>query len=56
MMRYGYGFPLYRMAKLQKNLGIPLSASTQWDKIEEAADAIYLMVVLIIFMTVFFVD
>ena len=41
MLRYGYGFPLHRMAKLQENLGIPLPASTQWDKIEEAADLIH---------------
>ena len=29
------------MAKLQENIGIPLPASTQWDKIEEAADLIH---------------
>ena len=39
-MKYGSGFPWYRMEKLQENLGIPLSASTQWDIVEKVADRI----------------
>jgi len=41
LLRYGYGFPVIRLEKFQKNVGIPLPASTQWDKIEEVADTIY---------------
>lgn len=41
ILRYGYGLPLNRLEKLQESLGVPLPASTQWDKIEEAADAIH---------------
>lgn len=38
MLRYGGGFPLYRLRRFQANLGIPLPESTQWDIIEKAAD------------------
>lgn len=38
MMRYGGGFPHYRLRRFQDNLGIPLPESTQWDIIEKAAD------------------
>jgi transposase len=41
LLKYGSGIPFYRLEKLQESLGIPLSASTQWDKVEEAADRIY---------------
>ncbi|MCP4055108.1 MAG: IS66 family transposase [Mesoflavibacter sp.] len=41
ILKYGCGFPWYRMEKLQESLGVPLPASTQWDKIESAADLIY---------------
>ena len=41
ILKYGCGFPWYRMEKLQESLGIPLPASTQWDKVESAADLIY---------------
>jgi len=37
ILRYGYGMPLNRLGTLQENLGIPLAASTIWDKIKEAA-------------------
>lgn len=30
ILKYGYGFPWYRLEKLQESLGIPLPASTQW--------------------------
>jgi transposase len=35
LLRYGAGLPMYRLAELQKQLGIPLPVSTQWDKIRE---------------------
>ncbi len=41
IFRYGYGFPWYRLEKLQESMGIPLPATTQWDKTEAAADLIY---------------
>jgi hypothetical protein len=41
VLKYGYGFPLNRIEKLQENMGIPMPISSQWDKIEEAADAIH---------------
>jgi hypothetical protein len=31
LLRYGTGVPFNRLAGLEKNLGIPLAASTQWD-------------------------
>ena len=34
LLRYGAGLPMYRLAELQKQLGIPLPTSTQWDKIK----------------------
>jgi transposase len=30
ILRYGSGFPLYRLSKLEQSLGIPLPASIQW--------------------------
>ncbi len=41
VLRYQLGVPLYRLEGLQRNLGIPLAASTQWDKIEELANKIH---------------
>lgn len=35
LLRYGCGFPFYRLDRFQKNLGVPLSASTQWDVASE---------------------
>ena len=37
-LRYGGGFPHYRLNRFQDNLGIPLPESTQWDIIERSAD------------------
>jgi transposase len=31
LLRYGAGTPFYRLAKLQKSLGVPAPDSTQWD-------------------------
>lgn len=41
VLKYGHGFPWYRLEKLQENLGIPLPASSQWENTESAADLIY---------------
>jgi len=41
ILKYGYGFPWNRLGKLQESFGIPLAATTQWDKVEAAADRIY---------------
>jgi transposase len=37
LLKYGCGFPFYRMQGLQGNLGIPLPSSTQWDIMNETA-------------------
>jgi hypothetical protein len=41
LLKYGSGFPFYRLEQLQGSLGIPLPASTQWDIVEQKADRIY---------------
>jgi transposase len=41
LLRYGSGFPFYRLEQLQASFGIPLSASTQWDIGEGGADKIH---------------
>lgn len=37
LLKYGSGFPFYRLERLQASLGIPLPASTQWEIVEETA-------------------
>ena len=37
LLRYGAGLPMYRIEKWQKNMGVPLPASTQWELINAAA-------------------
>ena len=37
MLRYGSGVPHYRLAKLQKMLGVPMPASTQWEVMQPLA-------------------
>lgn len=39
--RYGAGLPHYRMAKLQQMMGVPLPATTQWERCEHVADLVY---------------
>jgi len=39
-LKYGTGVPFYRLQNLEKHLGIPLPASTQWEIVEEAAELI----------------
>jgi transposase len=40
VFRYGTGIPFNRLEKLQKNLGVPLPAGTQWDLVDEAYDSL----------------
>ena len=40
LLKYGTGMPFHRLEQLQKSLGIPLPASTQWEMVKEAAEAI----------------
>jgi len=37
LLRYGAGLPMYRTAKLQKDFGVPLPASTQWQLMAASA-------------------
>lgn len=37
LLKYGVGLPFNRIARLQKEFGVPLPTSTQWDVIEAAA-------------------
>lgn len=37
LLKYDTGLPFNRLEKLQKALGIPLAATTQWELVEEAA-------------------
>ncbi len=39
-LKYGSGTPFYRLEQLERHLGIPLPAATQWEVVEEAAEAI----------------
>lgn len=40
LLKYGTGMPFHRLEQLQKSLGIPLPASTQWQMVKETAEAI----------------
>jgi transposase len=35
LLKYGNGFPFYRLENLQSSVGIPLPASTQWDIVRD---------------------
>jgi transposase len=39
-LKYGAGTPFYRLEQLEKQMGIPLPAATQWEIVEEAAQVI----------------
>jgi hypothetical protein len=39
LLRYGSGMPFYRLERLQRSLGVPLPASTQWELVEAVAQA-----------------
>ncbi|MFC1482348.1 IS66 family transposase [Myxococcota bacterium] len=38
LLKYGSGLPFNRLERLQRGLGIPLPASTQWEVVKAAAD------------------
>jgi len=40
LLRYGSGIPFYRLEGLERNLGIPLPPSTQWEVVAETAEVI----------------
>ena len=40
LLKYGSGLPFHRLERLQRNLGIPLPASTQWELVEQTAQQI----------------
>ncbi len=40
LCRYGLGLPMYRMERFQKELGVPLSDSTQWKLCEGLANVV----------------
>ena len=40
LLKYGCGLPFNRIEKLQRNLGIPMPAATQWELVEAAATQI----------------
>ena len=37
LLKYGSGLPFHRLERLQRNMGIPLPASTQWELVEQTA-------------------
>ena len=37
MLKYGAGVPFHRLEKLERNMGIPLPAATQWELVRDAA-------------------
>ncbi|HYL39198.1 MAG TPA: transposase [Bryobacteraceae bacterium] len=39
-LKHGSGTPFYRLEQLERHLGIPLPAATQWEIVEEAAEVI----------------
>ncbi len=38
LLKYGCGLPFYRLERLQRDLGIPLPAATQWELVRDAAE------------------
>jgi hypothetical protein len=41
LLKYGNGFPFYRLKNLQKEFGIPLPAATQWEVVEGVGNVCY---------------
>jgi hypothetical protein len=39
LLKYGNGFPFYRLEQLQKSLGVPVPATTQWDLLENSSSS-----------------
>ena len=40
LLKYGTGMPFHRLARLEKSLGIPLPAATQWEVVQRAEPAL----------------
>jgi hypothetical protein len=40
LLKYGAGMPFYRLDRLQKSLGIPLPAATQWELVAQGAELV----------------
>jgi hypothetical protein len=40
LLKYGSGFPFYRLAGLEASLGIPLPPATQWEIVKETAEVL----------------
>lgn len=40
LCRYGTGLPLHRLERLQRNVQTPISSSTQWDALDQNAQAL----------------
>ncbi len=40
LLKYGCGFPFYRLEKLEGSLGIPFPSGTQWEVVERAAEVV----------------
>jgi transposase len=38
LLKYGCGLPFHRIEKLQRGMGIPLPATTQWDLVREGSE------------------
>jgi transposase len=41
LLKYGTGMPFHRLEKLEKQLGIPFPASTQWELVKRAAGLLW---------------
>lgn len=41
VLKYGNGMPFYRLGQLQGHLGVPLPPTTQWQLVEEVANAVF---------------
>ncbi len=41
VLKYGYGMSFYRLGQLQAHLGVPLPPATQWQLVEEVANAVF---------------
>ena len=50
MLKYGSGFPFYRIGVLQDNLEVPIPSSTQWDIISEAVKKVFPVYEHLVFM------
>ena len=43
LLKYGSGFPFYRLAGLQKGFGVPIPPSVQWEIVEQISTVIFLV-------------